>query len=133
LSDTTRNTQQWLMKSANMPYAYLTTFGRSTGRPHRIEIWFAVDNGRLYLMSGGRDRSDWVRNILVNPQVTTELGEETHPGIARLLEPDTVEDRLARKLLVAKYRQGNNLDEWGRNSLPVVIDFPADDSDAPPL
>jgi deazaflavin-dependent oxidoreductase (nitroreductase family) len=104
---------------------YLTTVGRRTGRPHRIEIWFAVHSGRLYLLSGGRDRSDWVRNLQAYPQVTVELGHETHAGVARALEPGTAEDQLARDLLVAKYSgPEDNLEEWGRTSLPVVIAFP---------
>jgi deazaflavin-dependent oxidoreductase (nitroreductase family) len=106
-----------------MPFAYLTTFGRRTGKPHRIEIWFAIDNGHVLLLAGGRERSDWVRNIQANPQVTVEIGTGTHPGIARIVSPDTMEDQRARELLVAKYRKGNNLDEWGRTSLPVVIEF----------
>jgi len=87
----------------------------------------------MYLLSGGRDRSDWVRNLLANATVSVELGDETHPGIAHVLEPGTAEDRLARELLVAKYRQGDNLDEWGRTSLAVMIEFPAGDDDASSL
>lgn len=112
-----------LEKWADRPFAYLTTIGRWTGAPHRIEIWFAVDNGRLYLLSGGRDRSDWVRNVQANPEVTVELGTDTFAGIARVLQPDTSEDRHARELLVTKYRQGNDLESWGRTSLPVMITF----------
>src|SRR5690606_11478240 len=60
---------QWLARYANKPYAYLTTTGRRTGQPHRIEIWFGVDEGRMYLLAGGRERSDWVRNLLANAHV----------------------------------------------------------------
>ncbi|WP_083769014.1 nitroreductase family deazaflavin-dependent oxidoreductase [Thermobaculum terrenum] len=115
--------RRWLERHADRLYAYLTTVGRRTGRPHRIEIWFAVADGRVYLLSGGRDRSDWVRNIRANPQVTLELGGEVHTGKARVLQPDTAEDQLARRLLVEKYRRGGELDEWGRTSLPIVIEF----------
>ena len=38
-------------------FCYLTTRGRVTGRPHEIEIWFAVDGDTVYLLSGGGDRS----------------------------------------------------------------------------
>ena len=106
------------------PYAYLTTIGRSSGRPHRIEIWFAAHEGRIWLMSGGRDRSDWVRNLMANPRVTIELGGEARTGVARVLRPETEEDALARELLVAKYATpANPLDHWKRRSLPVVIEF----------
>ncbi|WP_026370018.1 nitroreductase family deazaflavin-dependent oxidoreductase [Kallotenue papyrolyticum] len=120
-----QNPRQWPERYADRPYAYLTTVGRRTGRPHRIEIWFAVRDGRVYLLAGGRERSDWVRNLRANPHVTLELGGETHTGTARVLQPDTAEDQLARRLLVEKYRRGDELDEWGRTSLPIVIEFAA--------
>jgi deazaflavin-dependent oxidoreductase (nitroreductase family) len=123
VTETTRGTQQWLARWASEPYAYLTTIGRRTGQPHRIEIWFVAEDGRVYLLSGGRERSDWVRNLQANPQVTVELGDETLAGVARVLQPGTVEDQRVRELLVSKYREGNNLDEWGRTALPVVIEF----------
>ena len=131
MNEATRVAQPWLARWASEPYAYLTTIGRRTGRPHRIEIWFATQDGRMYLLSGGRERSDWVRNILANPRVTVELGDETHAGVARVLQPGAVEDQRARELLVGKYRAGDNLDEWGRTALPVVIEFPADGDSSP--
>jgi deazaflavin-dependent oxidoreductase (nitroreductase family) len=126
MTEATRGVQQWLTRWAGEPYAYLTTIGRRSGRPHRLEIWFAAQDGQMYLLAGGRDRSDWVRNLQAHAQVTVELGDETHVGAARVLEAGTVEDRRARELLVAKYREGDNLDEWGRTALPVAIVFPAD-------
>jgi deazaflavin-dependent oxidoreductase (nitroreductase family) len=125
VTEADRGAQPWLTRWASAPYAYLTTTGRRTGRPHRIEIWFAAQEGRLYLLAGGRERADWVRNLQANPRVTVELGDETHPGAARVLRPGTAEDRRARALLVAKYREGDNLDAWGRTALPVVIEFSA--------
>jgi len=117
----------WLARWLREPFAYLTTIGRRTGRPHRIEIWFAVHDGRMYLLSGGRDRSDWVRNLQANLRVTVELGDQTRAGIACLVEEHTDEDRLARELLVAKYATpANPLADWKRRSLPVRIEFPAD-------
>jgi hypothetical protein len=63
MTEATRGAQPWPTRWAGEPYAYLTTVGRRTGRFHRIEIWFAVQDGRMYLLSGGRERSDWVRNL----------------------------------------------------------------------
>ena len=114
----------WLTRSSAEPFAYLTTTGRRTGRPHRIEIWFAVENGRLYLMAGGRERADWVRNLQESAQVTVHIGDETHTATARILVPGTPEDGRAHELLVTRYQEGSNLDEWGRTSLPVVVEFP---------
>lgn len=68
---------------ANEPFAYLTTIGRRTGAPHRIEIWFAIDDGALYLLSCGRNRSDWVLNLQANPNESVGLGAESLTGVAQ--------------------------------------------------
>lgn len=121
--------QNWPIRWASEPFLYLTTIGRRTGRPHRIEIWFAAHGRRLYLLAGGRERADWVRNLQVNPRVTVELRDEVHVGTARVLEAGTADDQLARELLLAKYGgTDGSLDEWGCTSLPVVVEFPADDA-----
>lgn len=125
MSDQDPDHASWLTRHASLPFAYLTTSGRRTGRAHRIEIWFAVHEGRIYLMSGGRDRSDWVRNVRADGHVTFELGGVAHAGIARIIDPDTAEDALARDLLVDKYAtSADPLLHWKRRSLPVVIEFP---------
>ena len=118
------NGPHWPARWAEESFLYLTTVGRRTGKLHRIEIWFAANDGRLYLLSGGRERADWVRNLQVDPRVTVELGGETREGVAQVPAAGTREDQLARELLVAKYAPSeDNLDEWGRTSLPVVIQF----------
>ena len=110
--------------AADLPFCYLTTTGRVSGRPHRIEIWFALHDGVVYLLSGGGERSDWVRNLMATAEVTLELGGETGPAMARVVTPDTSEDALARRLLVEKYGPGykGDLTRWGRESLPVAVE-----------
>jgi deazaflavin-dependent oxidoreductase (nitroreductase family) len=109
--------------TASLPFCYLTTTGRASGQAHRIEIWFALNEGNVYLLSGGRERSDWVRNLAASPGVTLELGQERRETTARVVEAGTEEDALARRLLVEKYRPGydGDLTGWGRDSLPIVI------------
>ena len=99
---------------------YLTTTGRRTGRPHEIEIWFGQEGDTLYLLSGGGDRADWVRNGQAHPDVTVRLGEQTHAACFRLVE-DPIEDALARRLLLEKY-YGGGTNEWGRTALAVALD-----------
>ncbi len=131
MTETGREMQPWPGRWAAEPYAYLTTTGRRTGRPHRIEIWFAVEDGRLYMMAGGRERADWVRNLRASPHVTVELGDETRSGAARAVQAGTSEDQRARELLVAKYQKENELENWGRSALPIAIEFTADGDAAP--
>jgi deazaflavin-dependent oxidoreductase (nitroreductase family) len=109
---------------AEEQYCYLTTRGRVSGRPRRIEIWFALDGLTLYMLSGGRDRSDWVRNLRATPEVTVELGSRRFAGRARIVE-DRVEDERARTLVHAKYARsyGGDLSRWRRTALPVAVDL----------
>lgn len=72
----------WLTRHAADSFTYLTTTGRKSGQPHRIEIWFGVREDRMFMMAGGRDKSDWVKNLSADPHVTVELGSEMRVGNA---------------------------------------------------
>ena len=108
---------------AGEPFCYVTTNGRRTGKPHEIEIWFGLEGETLYMLSGGRDRSDWVRNIVAHPDVTVRIGEQVFSGTGRAVEAGTDEDALARRLLLEKYSStySGDLTDWGRTALPVAI------------
>ncbi|MBW3661627.1 MAG: nitroreductase family deazaflavin-dependent oxidoreductase [Actinobacteria bacterium] len=113
-----------LAARAEEPFAYLTTAGRVTGVPHTIEIWFALRGMTVYLLSGGGEDSDWVRNLITHAEVTIRIGEVAYRGRARVVERER-EDVLARNLVHAKYapRQDGDLDHWRDHALPVAIDL----------
>ena len=103
-------------------YCYLTTTGRVTGRPHEIEIWFALDGDTLYMLSDSHG-SDWVKNLRRTPGVTVRIANERFEGHARVVE-DGEEDELARRLLIEKYEQEpGSLSNWRRTALPVAVDL----------
>jgi deazaflavin-dependent oxidoreductase (nitroreductase family) len=105
-------------------FCYVTTRGRVSGDPHEIEIWFALIGATLYLLSGGSDRSDWVRNLMVEPAVTVRLRETTYPGTARVVADGTTEDESGRTAVFEKYqaRSSGSLDDWRVRALLVAID-----------
>ena len=106
-------------------YCYVTTKGRVTGKPHKIEIWFGLNNKTLYLLSGGMDKSDWVKNMKKNPSVTVRIGNRTFQAAARIVR-DGEEETMARHLLAGKYqgwKKGKKLSDWGRSALPVALDL----------
>jgi deazaflavin-dependent oxidoreductase (nitroreductase family) len=107
-------------------YCYLTTTGRVSGEPREIEIWFALRGRTVYLLSGGRDRSSWVRNLRKQPRVSVRIADRTFPGAARIVE-DPEEDARARDLLVDKYapRYSGGLESWRRTALPVAVELEA--------
>jgi deazaflavin-dependent oxidoreductase (nitroreductase family) len=114
---------------AGEEYCYLTTIGRVSGRPREIEIWFGLAGSTLYMLSGGRDRSNWVRNLKRDPRVTVRIDDRTLAGTARIVN-DGNEDKMARRLLLDKYAPGysGDLTEWGRDSLPVAVDVAVDET-----
>ncbi|HWC69601.1 MAG TPA: nitroreductase/quinone reductase family protein [Actinomycetota bacterium] len=110
---------------AALDYCYLTTTGRVTGTPHRIEIWYVLADDTVYLMAGDRDRSDWVRNVMASAEVGLELAGRKRATRARVVDDATEEDALARRLMLEKYipRDGD-LSTWGRTALVVAVDWP---------
>lgn len=106
-------------------FCYVTTTGRITGRPHQIEIWFGADGDRIYLLSGGGGRSDWVKNLRADPGVTVRIGDREWRARARVVE-DGEEEARARRLLASKYqgwREGKRMSGWATTALPVAIDL----------
>lgn len=108
-----------------LDHCYVTTTGRRSGEPHTIEIWFALHEDRVYLLSGGGERSDWVKNLGEHPTVGLRIGDRDMIATATPVT-DHGEDGLARRLLVEKYqpRYADDLSEWGRTALPIVIQLP---------
>ncbi len=88
-------------------------------------MWFAADGPTLYLLAGGRDRADWVRNIWHDPDVQVRIAGVTYTGYGRNVEGTTDEGR-ARELLAAKYygwQSGPLPNAWVREALPIAIDI----------
>ena len=113
---------------ASESYCYLTTTGRVTGEPREIEIWFGLDGSTLYMLSGGRDRSDWVKNLTKTPAVQVRIAERVFEGSARVVaDPD--EDALARRLLFEKYSPtySGDLKDWRHTALPIAVDLEVGD------
>ena len=62
---------------------YLVTPGRRTGRPHRVELWFAFEPGRIYLMAYGRRHgrgTDWYQNLRRAGSALVEVGDRRYEG-----------------------------------------------------
>jgi deazaflavin-dependent oxidoreductase (nitroreductase family) len=117
-----------LTKLAPEQYCYLTSEGRISGDAHTVELWFAIspETGTLYILSGGRERSDWVKNLLANPNVTVRVSGATISGTGRTVE-DGAEELQARELVVRKYyrRAYDPQGGWEADSLPVAVDIEA--------
>lgn len=90
-------------------FAYLTTTGRRSGRPHTIEIWYAEHQGVRYMPR--ELRADLPGTVAVTARFVF----------------DPAEDLLARRPLAGKYegwREGEQLSSWAATSLVVAFDLP---------
>jgi deazaflavin-dependent oxidoreductase (nitroreductase family) len=67
----------------------LSTTGRKSGRSHTTPMMFVRDGDRLFVMAanaGATQTPDWCLNLIADPHVTVEVGEETYEANAAVLE-----------------------------------------------
>jgi deazaflavin-dependent oxidoreductase (nitroreductase family) len=94
----------------------LTTTGRRTGLPRRIEIFLHDLDGRLFI-SGmpSPTRRDWLRNVAADPHVTLHLKRGVVadvPATARV-----VEDPAERRPLIEAAAS-----RWGRHDVELMME-----------
>ena len=78
------------------------------------------------MLAGGRERADWVRNLLADPATRVRVGEGSEVDArARVLDAGAAEDALARRLVLEKYQAPGttDLESWGRSALAVAFDL----------
>ncbi len=63
----------------------LTTYGRKTGLPRRVEIWWFHVGGR-FVITGTPGRRDWLANVIANPMVTVHVDGADIEATARVVE-----------------------------------------------
>ena len=94
----------------------LTTTGRRTGRPRKIEIFLHDKDGLLFISGMPRaDRTrDWIHNITADPQVVVHLKQRIAvdiPATARV-----VADPAERRPLMAAAAE-----RWGRTDVDEMV------------
>jgi deazaflavin-dependent oxidoreductase (nitroreductase family) len=95
----------------------ITTTGRQTGLPRRIEIVFHNVEGRIFI-SGmpARRRRSWLANLAADPRLTFHLKGTFRadlPATARI-----VSDEAERRAVLRHVAQA-----WGRDDLQVMVEY----------
>lgn len=104
----------------------ITTTGRRSGDPRRIEIWCHLMDGQLYLAASPGPRS-WYANLYANPDVTLHLKDDVKADIPVSARPITAEserrDVFTRLSQQSAFRQGQGLEveTWVRGSKLVEL------------
>jgi deazaflavin-dependent oxidoreductase (nitroreductase family) len=107
----------------------ITTLGRTTGLPRRIEIWLHRVDGHWYLTGIPIARS-WYANLLANPRFVVHLKygvEADLPATARVADEQT-RRRVIPQVLALQNRSdlgtngGHDLDTWlARSPLMEIV------------
>ncbi|MCA9873520.1 MAG: nitroreductase family deazaflavin-dependent oxidoreductase [Anaerolineales bacterium] len=85
----------------------ITTTGRKSGRPRRIEIWFRQVDGRIYI-TGTPGTRDWYANLRQDPHFTFHLKESVHadlPARARFVTDAAERREILSAPQMSWYRQ----------------------------
>ena len=56
----------------------LTHYGRKTGKPHEVTIWFVLDGDKLYIGTANVNRP-WVRNVQKTPKIRLSIRSSKPP------------------------------------------------------
>ena len=90
-----------LKRIAGRSTLILTHYGRRSGKPHEVKIWFVVDGDKVFI--GTADvRHQWVKNVQRNPRIKLSVGGEKFEAEARFLG-DPAERDLALSAIGRKY------------------------------
>jgi deazaflavin-dependent oxidoreductase (nitroreductase family) len=93
----------------------ITTTGRQSGKPRRIEIVFHNFDGRIYISGMPGRRRSWLANLEAQPEFTFHLKGAVSadlPARARVIT-----DAAERRAVLAKVAQA-----WRRDDVDVMVD-----------
>ncbi len=99
----------------------ITVKGRRTGRAITVPVWFVVDENSLWLLPVYGSRTQWYRNLEVNPALGVKLGD-----LRRRLRARLVTDATAVKSIVRRFRDKytpEQIKRWYRG-LDVAVEAP---------
>lgn len=104
----------------------ITTTGRKSGKPRRIEIWYFVLDGQVYI-SGTPGARDWYANLQAEPAFTFHVKEGATADLAARATPilDPAERRriMTRIKAAHSYFAGDDLEQWVAGSPLVAVSF----------
>lgn len=97
---------------------HITTTGRQSGRPRRIEIWwFRVDE--RFVITGTPGRRDWLANLKADPAMTVHVDGLDIPARATLVDDPAFRERVFSSPNTRWYKTQAELDHLVR-SAPMV-------------
>ena len=102
----------------------ITTIGRRSGQPRRIEIWFHNLEGRIYI-SGRPGRRSWYANVVAHPDFVFHLKETAQAHIPARAHPitDPAERRRVLSGLLGGIGREGQLEDWVDRSPLIEVEL----------
>ncbi len=104
----------------------ITTIGRRSGQPRRIELVFHNVDGNI-ILSGMPGRRDWYANLVADPNMTFHLTGPVKadlPAVARpITEPE--ERRRVMEAVTRNWQAEDRIEIFYQRSPLVEVTFPA--------
>ncbi len=112
---------------ADDPTVDITTTGRRSGAPRRIEIWM-LDIGGRFFITGTPGRRDWLANLLADERLVVHLKRHAHTDLTARATP--VDDPVVRRAVLEHlsatwYRTQESLDVLVETAPMVEVGFDA--------
>jgi deazaflavin-dependent oxidoreductase (nitroreductase family) len=103
----------------------ITTTGRHSGEPRRIEIWRYRYDGRTFL-SGSPGTRDWYANLVADPEFTFHLKGSVQadlPAVAHAITDDAERREVIAGIREELGRGSANLEDWVAQSPLAEVEF----------
>lgn len=102
----------------------ITTTGRTSGEPRRIEVWFHNVDGAVFI-TGTPGTRDWYANLSADPSFVFHLKETTTADLTARATPVTeaAERRPILEVITKRIDASDPLDEWVERSPLVRVEF----------
>jgi len=100
----------------------ITTTGRRSGQPRRIETWRYRAAGR-YWLTGSPGARDWYANLLVHPEFTLHLGDRDLRVRGRPVTDPAERARVLGEIVPGLDWAAGGLDSWLAGSPLVEIEL----------
>lgn len=103
----------------------LTTFGRKSGEPRRIEIWWFHVDGR-FIITGTPGRRDWLANVRANPKVVIHVDGRDIETTARVIDDRKYRLEVFSRPETRWYSSQAELDRLIAEAPMIEVDIPSE-------
>ena len=100
----------------------ISVTGRKSGRTISIPVWFALEEGKLYLLPVSGSDTQWYKNVLKNPSIRIDAGgDNAELRVVPVTDPKQVSS-IAEKFR-AKYGAGDVKKYYSKLDVAVLADL----------